>query len=199
MAAIHRAIGIASEGLLERLLGETDDAAEEAHSRRYEALRDQVTAFPRTAELVAAVADRGFKAVLATSGKKDDLEWMLPAIGAEDGFAGATTSSDVDAGKRSRPPAREAVALRRQRARESADETLHIGLARLAPHRGRDRLIEAARRGEQALRLGARREQAFGGGALGRGPVLGRGATGVEQALELRESHAALLRELGFE
>ena len=99
MAAIHRAIGIASEGLLERLLGETDDAAEEAHSRRYEALRDQVTAFPRTAELVAAVADRGFKAVLATSGKKDDLEWMLPAIGAEDGFAGATTSSDVDAGK----------------------------------------------------------------------------------------------------
>jgi len=38
--------------------------------------------------------------VLATSGKKDDLEWMLPAIGAAEGVvAGVTTSSDVDASK----------------------------------------------------------------------------------------------------
>ena len=42
MAAIHRSIGIASEGLVERLLGHDDDKAVEAHSKRYEALRDQV-------------------------------------------------------------------------------------------------------------------------------------------------------------
>ena len=99
MAAIHRAIGIASEGLVERLLGHDDETAVEAHSGRYEALRDQVTAFPRAAELVKACADRGFTPVLATSGKEEDLEWMLPAIGAGDSFAGATTSSDVDEGK----------------------------------------------------------------------------------------------------
>lgn len=99
MAAIHRTIGIASEGLSEHLLGEVDDKAVDAHSERYEALRDQVTAFPRAAELVQACAARGFTPVLATSGKEDDLEWMLPAIGAEDSFAGSTTSSDVDAGK----------------------------------------------------------------------------------------------------
>ena len=99
MAAIHRSIGIASEGLVERLLGHDDETAVEAHSERYEALRDQVTAFPRAAELVKACADRGFTPVLATSGKEDDLEWMLPAIGADDSFAGATTSSDVDEGK----------------------------------------------------------------------------------------------------
>ena len=99
MAAIHRSIGIASEGLVERLLGHDDEKAVEAHSERYEALRDQVTAFPRAAELVKACADRGFTPVLATSGKEDDLEWMLPAIGAGDSFAGATTSSDVDEGK----------------------------------------------------------------------------------------------------
>jgi HAD superfamily hydrolase (TIGR01509 family) len=99
MAAIHRSIGIASEGLVERLLGHDDEKAVEAHSERYEALRDQVTAFPRAAELVKACADRGFTPVLATSGKEDDLEWMLPAIGADDSFAGATTSSDVDEGK----------------------------------------------------------------------------------------------------
>lgn len=99
MSAIHRAIGIASEGLVERLLGKPDDEAVEAHSRRYEALRDQVVAFPRTAELVEACAERGWRPVLATSGKKDDLDWMLPAIGAEDTVAGATTSSDVGTGK----------------------------------------------------------------------------------------------------
>lgn len=98
MSAIHRAIGIASEGLVERLLGEPDEEAVAAHSRRYEALRDQVVAFPRVADLVAACADRGWKPVLATSGKRDDLDWMLPAIGT-DAVAGATTSSDVGAGK----------------------------------------------------------------------------------------------------
>lgn len=99
MAAIHRSIGIASEGLVENLLGHADEKAVEAHSKRYEALRDMVTAFPRTAELVERCAERGFVPVLATSGKEEDLEWMLPAIGAEDSFAGATTSSEVEDGK----------------------------------------------------------------------------------------------------
>ncbi len=99
MAAIHRSIGIASEGLVQRLLGREDQKAVEAHSERYEALRDQVTAFPRTAELVQRCAEAGFVPVLATSGKEDDLEWMLPAIGAQGAFAGATTSSDVEDGK----------------------------------------------------------------------------------------------------
>lgn len=99
MAAIHRAIGIASEGLTEHLLGREDQCAVDAHSERYEALREHVTAFPKAADLVRACADRGLTPVLATSGKEKDLEWMLPAIGAEDSFAGSTTSSQVDAGK----------------------------------------------------------------------------------------------------
>ena len=99
MAAIHRCIGIASEGLVERLLGWPDPDAVEAHSRRYDALRDKVTAFPGTADLVQACADRGLVPVVATSGKGEDLEWMLPAIGAGEHVAGATTSSDVGEGK----------------------------------------------------------------------------------------------------
>ncbi|HSE09918.1 MAG TPA: HAD family hydrolase [Nocardioidaceae bacterium] len=99
MAAIHRSIGIASEGLVERLLGRVDDQVVEAHSERYEALRDHVTAFPRAADLVRACADRGLIPVLATSGKQKDLEWMLPAIGVDGTFEGATTSSDVEEGK----------------------------------------------------------------------------------------------------
>jgi phosphoglycolate phosphatase-like HAD superfamily hydrolase len=42
----------------------------------------------------------GLRVVLATSGKPDDLDWMLPAIGVDDGvIAGATTSADVEAAK----------------------------------------------------------------------------------------------------
>ena len=100
MAAIHRAIGIASEGLVERLLGYADERAIEAHSTRYDALREgQLTAFPKATDLVRRCAEAGFVVVVATSGKEKDLEWMLPAIGAEDSVAGATTSSEVDEGK----------------------------------------------------------------------------------------------------
>ena len=100
MWRLHRSIGIASEELVKRLLGAPDDDVVQAHSERYAALRDQVTAFPRAAELLAACTELGLTVVLATSGTKDDLEWMLPAIGAPDGVvAGVTTSADVEAGK----------------------------------------------------------------------------------------------------
>lgn len=100
MWRLHRSIGIASEELVKRLLGAADDDVVQAHSERYAALRDQVTAFPGAAELLAACTELGLTVVLATSGTKDDLEWMLPAIGAPDGVvAGATTSADVEAGK----------------------------------------------------------------------------------------------------
>ena len=100
MWTLHRAIGIGSEELVERVLGRTDDDTVEAHSTRYEALRDQVTAFPRAADLLAGCAELGLTVVLATSGTAADLDWMLPAIGAADGVvAGSTTSDDVDAAK----------------------------------------------------------------------------------------------------
>jgi HAD superfamily hydrolase (TIGR01509 family) len=99
MDRIHRAIGIPSEGLVRDLLGKDDDDAVEAHSSRYEPLREYVEPFPRTADLLRACAERGLTVVLATSGKAGDLEWMQPAIGAEDAVAGATTSEEVDEGK----------------------------------------------------------------------------------------------------
>lgn len=100
MWTLHRAIGIGSEELVQRVLGHADQDTVDAHSTRYEALRDQVSAFPRVAELLAACAERGLRVVLATSGKPDDLDWMVPAIGAPEGvLAGATTSADVEAAK----------------------------------------------------------------------------------------------------
>jgi HAD superfamily hydrolase (TIGR01509 family) len=99
MDRIHHAIGIPSEGLVRHLLGEDDDDTVEAHSRRYQPLRENVKPLPRVPDLLRACADRGLTVVLATSGGSSDLEWMLPALGARDAVDGTTTSEDVDAGK----------------------------------------------------------------------------------------------------
>ncbi len=103
MSTLHRAIGIGSEELVMRILDDPpeDDvrAAVEAHSRRFEALRDQAVAFPAAGDLLRACADRGLRVVLATSGQKADLDWMLPAIDADEAVQGATTSADVSSAK----------------------------------------------------------------------------------------------------
>lgn len=101
MARIHRAIGLSSETLVEELLGHADDAAVKAHSERYDELRRRVE--PRrtrgASALLRLCADEGLVVALATSGKEDDLEWMLPALGARDAVTGATTSSSVSGSK----------------------------------------------------------------------------------------------------
>ncbi|PRY45615.1 HAD superfamily hydrolase (TIGR01509 family) [Geodermatophilus tzadiensis] len=102
MADCHRSIGIGSAELVTHLLG--DDAGDvdevmEAKSRRYEPLREQVAAFPRVDELLAACRERDLAVVLATSGEESDLEWMVPAIGGEDVVDGSTTSADVESAK----------------------------------------------------------------------------------------------------
>jgi HAD superfamily hydrolase (TIGR01549 family) len=100
MWRLHRSIGMGSEELVQKMLGRPDDGVVKAHSERFEALRAEATAFPKAAELLSSCADLGLTVVLATSGAKDDLDWMLPLIGAPEGvIAGVTTSADVEAAK----------------------------------------------------------------------------------------------------
>jgi HAD superfamily hydrolase (TIGR01509 family) len=104
MADVHRAIGIDSAGLVHRLTGagsEDGDSSEltDAHSQEYQELRAEVRAFPLAGELVRRCHDAGLTVVLATSGRAADLDWMLPAIGAEDAITGAVTADDVSQGK----------------------------------------------------------------------------------------------------
>lgn len=105
MAAVHRAIGIDSAGLIERLTGlaegepGTDDLTQ-AHTDEYQPFRDEVRALPGAAALIRRCRQAGLRVALATSGGKDDLEWMIPAIGAgDDDIVGAVTADDVPAGK----------------------------------------------------------------------------------------------------
>jgi HAD superfamily hydrolase (TIGR01509 family) len=99
MAQVHRAIGIASEELTEKLIGTVDDDAVEGHSKHFEELQQHAEAMPGAADLVRACHERGLTTVLATSAKSDDLDWMLPAIGAGDAVTGSTTSEDVEKSK----------------------------------------------------------------------------------------------------
>lgn len=104
MAETHRAVGIAGEGLVDRLAKDADARAKakvvKRHTKRYAKLQDQVVAFARADELIHRCRDAGLTVVLATSGPADDLHWMLPAIGVEeDGIDGATTSGDVEEAK----------------------------------------------------------------------------------------------------
>lgn len=99
MASIHHSIGIASEGLVQRLIGARDDAVIEAHSTAYADLRDQAAAFPGVLDLLRRCRQAGLTVALATSGKPDDLDWMLPAIGGDELIVGAVTSEDVEDSK----------------------------------------------------------------------------------------------------
>lgn len=104
MADTHQAVGIGSEELVDRLAHEADERTKrkvvKRHTKRYAKLQDQVVAFTGADHLVRRCHDAGFRVVLATSGQKGDLDWMLPAIGIDDGIlAGATTSGDVEQSK----------------------------------------------------------------------------------------------------
>ncbi len=100
MAELHRAVGIASEELVEHVLGKPDEATATAHSEEYEPFRDEVRPLPGAADLLLECHRRGLRVVIATSGKESDLEWMLPAIGVgRETLDGVVTASDVEGSK----------------------------------------------------------------------------------------------------
>jgi HAD superfamily hydrolase (TIGR01509 family) len=101
MADIHRLIGRSSDELVEELIGKADEAVEDGHKARYEELRGMLE--PRVvrgaADLLRACDERGLRVVLATSGGKSDLDWMVPAIGADEALYGTSTSDYVEKSK----------------------------------------------------------------------------------------------------
>ncbi|MBO1756488.1 HAD family hydrolase [Allobranchiibius sp. CTAmp26] len=99
MTQIHGAVGIGSAQLVSHLTGEENKEVVERHSQLYAPYQDQVRAFPHAADLLAGCRDAGLTVVLATSGAKSDLDWMLPVIGTHNVLQGAITSGDVEASK----------------------------------------------------------------------------------------------------
>ena len=100
MAEIHRAVGMGSDVLLDHLLGaEPKDGIVDAHDELYRGWWDRLRAFPGATELVRGCAERGLKAVLASSAQQEELETLRRVLDADDVIAAATSSADADRSK----------------------------------------------------------------------------------------------------
>lgn len=98
-ADVHRALGMGSEELIERVLGKPDPSVSAAHSRHYAPYLGRIRPLPGAADLLRATARLGLDVVLATSAKADEVDLMLDALGAGSAVSAVVSSGDVDRAK----------------------------------------------------------------------------------------------------
>jgi HAD superfamily hydrolase (TIGR01549 family) len=103
-ARTHRLIGMQGPRLLAELLGEgrasaIAEQAEDDHSRRFAAVRDQVAPLPGATELLRELHDREIPAVLASSAQEEEIQHYLRLLDAEQLITGYTAASDVERSK----------------------------------------------------------------------------------------------------
>ncbi|GAB2837071.1 HAD family hydrolase [Actinocorallia aurea] len=129
-ADIHRAIGLPSEKLLDRLAPERDRDEDEvllgAHGALFGAYRQRVTALAGAAELLHACKERGLTVVLATSADPRELGVLRAALDAEgalDAVDEVTSTQDVSEGKPAPDLVHRALAL----ADASPSEAFFVG------------------------------------------------------------------------
>jgi HAD superfamily hydrolase (TIGR01509 family) len=124
---IHRGQGMGSSELLATLLGEAAEQvgaqAKQQHSEHYQQSSELLRAFDGARELVAAVAQRGVKVVLATSAAPDELQLLRSLLDVDDAVTEITAAEDVEAAK----PAPDLVHLALQRAGVTADRAVYVG------------------------------------------------------------------------
>ncbi len=99
MSSIHPLIGMGTDQLVQRLLGRESEEASDGHSRHYGPFKPEITAFPKAADLLAELARRGGRVILATSSDEEDLERLREAVGADDAIEGAISKGDVSSSK----------------------------------------------------------------------------------------------------
>jgi HAD superfamily hydrolase (TIGR01509 family) len=124
---IHRGQGMGSSELLATLLGEAAEQvgaqAKQHHSERYQQASDQLRVFDGARDLVAAVAQRGARVVLATSAAPDELELLRSILDIDDAVAEITAAEDVQAAK----PEPDLIHVALQRAGVTADRAVYVG------------------------------------------------------------------------
>lgn len=124
---IHRGQGMGSSELLDTLLGAAAERvasrAKQQHTELYKESSQLLRVFDGARELVAAVAQRGVKVVLATSAAPDELEVLRSILDVEDAVAEITAAEDVESAK----PAPDLVQIALQRAEVPADRAVFVG------------------------------------------------------------------------
>ncbi|MEV8565303.1 HAD family hydrolase [Streptomyces sp. NPDC051322] len=104
MAAVHRSIGMGSDHLLDRLLGEDrerdgDQAMSAAHDALYAQYWSRLAPLEGAADLLKACADRGWVVVLASSASADEFRVMKEVLGADRAIDAGTKGDDVQKSK----------------------------------------------------------------------------------------------------
>ncbi|MFJ6214893.1 HAD family hydrolase [Streptomyces sp. NPDC092296] len=128
MADIHRTIGMGSDRLIGRLLGEDRDREQDAaitaaHRALYGEYWTRLAPLEGAADLLRECRRRGWTVVLASSAQGAELAAMRRALDAEDVVADATSSDDVAGSK----PAPDLVEQALRRAGVAADRAVFVG------------------------------------------------------------------------
>lgn len=128
MTAVHQAIGLGSADLIEHLLGAERDSGQDAgisstHSALYATYFERLIAVDGAADLLRALAARGWRVVLATSASGPELKALRRVLDADDVITATASSDDVDEGKPAPAPVRHAMEL----AGGTSEETVYVG------------------------------------------------------------------------
>jgi HAD superfamily hydrolase (TIGR01509 family) len=128
MAEIHRAIGMGSGQLLDKLLPEDRDSGADAdirlaHSALYSTYWSRLRPLPGAADLLRACKRRGLTVVLASSADESEFKVLRAALDAEDAIDEATFAGDVESSK----PAPDLVEAALDRAGVQAEQAVFIG------------------------------------------------------------------------
>ncbi|WP_329129667.1 HAD family hydrolase [Streptomyces sp. NBC_01476] len=128
MSVTHRSIGMGSDHLLDRLLGEDrdkdgDSRLTASHDALYAQYWTRLAPLEGAADLLRACADRGWQVVLASSASSAELRVMRDALGADEVITAVTTADDVASSK----PAPDLVHQALERAGVPAGRAVFVG------------------------------------------------------------------------
>jgi HAD superfamily hydrolase (TIGR01509 family) len=125
---IHRHIGMGGDQLVgaltdERTERELGDRIRDHETRRYLELIDEVEPMKGSRELIEYLKARGHRVVLASSAKREEVDYYLDQLDARDLADAWTTSADVEATK----PEPDLVQAALERVDGSADGAVMVG------------------------------------------------------------------------
>src|SRR5689334_14004819 len=128
MAEIHRAIGMGSGLLLDKLLPADRDKDQDpdirtAHSALYSTYWSRLRPLPGAVDLLRACRRRGLTVVLASSADPPEFAALRAALDAEDAIDEATSAADVDTSK----PAPDLVEVALRKAGTRPEQAVFVG------------------------------------------------------------------------
>jgi HAD superfamily hydrolase (TIGR01509 family) len=126
MTDVHRAIGMGSDQILNRLLPDDRDRDADvhtSHSARYATYWSRLRPLPRAADLLRTCQRRGLTVVLASSADELEFKALWAALDADDAIDTVTFSGDVEASK----PAPDLVEVALDKAGVPAHDAVFLG------------------------------------------------------------------------